>query len=54
MIVSLIKSDFLLKLFQEELIFMRWMLSNIGTLELRMPVHLKCLSNLSFSIYFPC
>ena len=54
MIVSLIKSELLLKLFQEELIFMRWMLSNIGTLGLRTPVHLKCLSNLSVSIYFPC
>ena len=44
MIISLIKSKFLLKQFQKEQIFMRWVLLNIVILEIRSPVHSNCVS----------
>ena len=39
MINSLIKSKLLLKQFQKEEIFMRWVLLNLVTLEIGTPVH---------------
>ena len=44
MIISLIKSEFLLMQFHKEVIFMRWVIFNIVTLELRTPVPSNCLS----------
>ena len=44
MITSLIKRNFLLKQFQKEQIFMRWVLLNIVTLEIQTPVHSNCVS----------
>ena len=45
MIISLIKSKFLLKQFKKnKQIFMRWVLLNIVTLEIRTPVHSNCVS----------
>ena len=61
MIISLIKSKFLLKQFKKEQIFMRWVLINIVTFEIGTPVHSNCLSkfhqrksfNLQISTHFP-
>ena len=44
MIISLIKTKFLLKQFQKEKIFIRWVLLNIATLESSTLVYSNCVS----------
>ena len=44
MIISLIKSKLLLKQFQREQIFIRWVLLIIVSLEVGDPVHSNCVS----------
>ena len=46
MIISQIKSKFLIKQFQKEYMYMRWVLFNVVTLEISTPVNSNSVSKL--------